>query len=49
MNFLECLALLFIALRLTGTIAWPWLWVLAPLWLPFTILIIAAIFAVAVC
>ena len=47
-NFLECLALLFIALRLTGVIAWSWLWVLAPLWLPLTILIIAAIIAVAV-
>ena len=41
-------ALLFIALRLTGVIAWSWLWVLAPLWLPLTILIIAAFFAVAV-
>ena len=44
-NFLECLTLLLIALRLTGAIAWSWLWVLAPLWLPFTILIIVAIFA----
>ena len=24
--------ILFIALKLTGVIAWPWLWVLAPLW-----------------
>lgn len=23
-----------IALRLTGMIKWPWLWVTAPLWLP---------------
>ena len=44
-NFLECLTLLLIALRLTGAIAWSWLWVLAPLWLPLTILIIVAIFA----
>ena len=26
------LATLFIGLKLTGQIEWPWLWVLAPLW-----------------
>jgi hypothetical protein len=31
------LALLFIALKLTGTIAWSWLWVLSPLWIPLTV------------
>lgn len=30
--FLPFLALLFIALKLTGYIAWSWLWVLSPLW-----------------
>ena len=32
MGFIEALGILFIALKLTGVIAWPWLWVLAPLW-----------------
>ncbi len=31
-GFLGCLALLFIALKLTGFIAWSWWWVTAPLW-----------------
>jgi len=33
-DFLERLALLFIALRLLGFTDWPWIWVLAPLWVP---------------
>lgn len=28
------LTVLFVGLKLTGHIAWPWLWVLAPVWLP---------------
>jgi hypothetical protein len=44
--FLPALALLFIALKLTGYITWSWWWVLAPLWitalLGFTIALIAA-------
>lgn len=27
------LAVLFIGLKLTGHITWPWLWVLSPLWI----------------
>jgi hypothetical protein len=41
-SFFEWLALLFIGLRLAGVIAWPWLWVLAPLWLPVCLVIIIA-------
>ena len=41
-NFFEWLALLFIGLRLTGVIAWPWLWAFAPLWLPICLVIIIA-------
>lgn len=33
-SFMGLLAILFIALKLTGNIAWSWVWVLAPLWLP---------------
>jgi len=29
---------LFVALKLTGHIDWPWLWVLTPLWAPFAVL-----------
>ena len=34
-GFASLLTLLFIALKLTGVIAWPWIWVLAPLWIGF--------------
>lgn len=39
-TFLELLALLFIALKLLGFIQWSWLWVLSPLWLPITIVLV---------
>lgn len=44
-SFLGLLTLIFIALKLTGTIAWSWWWVLSPLWAPMCLVI--AIFAVA--
>jgi len=31
------LFLVFLILKLTGTIAWSWWWVTAPLWMPFCI------------
>ena len=41
-NFFEWLALMFIGLRLEKVIAWSWVWVLAPLWLPVCLVIIIA-------
>jgi hypothetical protein len=38
-NFLGLLTILFIALKLTGYIAWSWWWVLSPLWLGFVVVI----------
>jgi len=32
-GFASVLALLFIALKLMGFIAWSWVWVLSPLWI----------------
>jgi hypothetical protein len=34
------LGLLFITLKLTGVIAWSWWWVLLPIWLPLSIILI---------
>ena len=34
-GFSGLLAILFIALKLTGYITWSWLWVLAPIWITF--------------
>jgi hypothetical protein len=35
---LSLLGILFIGLKLTGYITWSWLWVLAPFWIPLSIL-----------
>lgn len=32
-GFAGLLAVVFIAMKVAGVIAWPWLWVLAPLWI----------------
>lgn len=39
-SFLGLLAVLFIGLKLTGVIAWSWLWVLAPLWIPTAVVLV---------
>lgn len=36
-GFLGLLTLLFIGLKLTGYIAWSWIWVLSPIWIPISI------------
>ena len=33
-GFFGLLAIAFIVLKLTNVIAWSWLWVLSPLWIP---------------
>ena len=46
-GFTGLLTVLFIGLKLTGFIAWSWVWVLAPLWIGIAIelvfLIVAAL------
>jgi hypothetical protein len=42
--FTSLLAVLFIGLKLTGYIAWPWLWVLSPIWIEYALAILVAIF-----
>lgn len=37
--FLGLLTILFIGLKLTNYIAWSWLWVLSPMWLPLAVII----------
>ena len=34
-GFSGLLTIVFIALKLTGNITWPWVWVLSPLWISF--------------
>jgi hypothetical protein len=37
--FPSLLAVLFIGLKLTGSINWPWIWVLGPLWIPLALIL----------
>ena len=46
LGFADALALLFIALKLTGYINWSWIWVLSPIWISISFL--ALIFLVIV-
>lgn len=47
--FASILALIFITLKLVGTITWSWWWVLSPIWIPIaivgTLFLIAVVFA----
>ena len=48
-GFLGLLTLLFIGLKLTGYITWSWIWILAPLWITLSIvLLIISILALLV-
>lgn len=43
LGFPELLTLLFIGLKLTGYIAWPWLWVLAPILIAVSVAVVMVI------
>jgi hypothetical protein len=38
-GFTGLLTILFIGLKLTGYIDWPWLWVLSPIWISLSIVL----------
>jgi len=38
-GFCGLLTIVFIVLKLTNVVAWSWLWVLAPFWIPWAILL----------
>jgi predicted tellurium resistance membrane protein TerC len=42
-NFISLLVLVFITLKLTGTINWSWWWVLSPIWVPVAFIVLLAI------
>lgn len=44
--FTTLLTILFITLKLCNVISWSWVWVLAPLWIPFAITLLAIIASV---
>lgn len=40
MSFFEVLTVIFVVLKLVGVINWSWLWVLAPIWIPLSIILV---------
>jgi len=34
------LAIIFMVLKLTGNIDWPWVWIFAPVWIPLALVLI---------
>jgi hypothetical protein len=40
LGFFGLLAILFIGLKLTNNIDWSWWWVLSPLWIPISLLVV---------
>ena len=47
-GFVGLLTILFIALKLTGVIAWSWWWVLSPLWIGAIITAVVLLIALGV-
>ena len=48
MGVCSVLGLIFVTLKLTGVIAWSWLWVLLPFWGPIALAVILVFVAAAV-
>ena len=48
MGICSVLGLIFVTLKLTGVIAWSWLWVLLPFWGPAVLAVILVFMAAAV-
>lgn len=42
-GFCSLLAIVFIILKLCGVITWSWVWVLAPLWIPVLVGVVAIV------
>lgn len=47
-GFAGLLGIVFIVLKLVGVISWPWIWVLAPLWIPFALVLVFGLVAIIV-
>ncbi len=48
LSFGSVLCLIFITLKLTGLINWPWLWVLSPLWIGLLVVLLIIIISIIV-
>lgn len=48
-GFGDLLALAFIVLKLCGVISWPWVWVLAPIWIPLVLVLGILLVLIIIC
>lgn len=48
-GFTGLLTLIFITLKLCGVIAWPWIWVLAPLWIGWGLALVISAIVIVIC
>jgi hypothetical protein len=46
-GFFGLLTVAFVTLKLAGVIAWHWIWVLSPLWLPSAIILVVLLVVLA--
>lgn len=42
------LTIVFVVLKLTGLITWPWIWVLSPIWISLLLIIIILLFVLLI-
>lgn len=47
-GFFGLLTVAFIVLKLTGVIAWSWLWVLSPIWIPWAVFLFCGLIVMVV-
>lgn len=47
-GFCGLLTIAFVVLKLLGKISWPWVWVLSPIWIPTSVIIIGVLIALAI-
>ena len=40
MGIVSILTIIFIVLKITNKITWPWIWVLSPIWITFILVVI---------
>ena len=48
LSFTTVLLIIFIVLKLVGSIAWSWWWVLSPLWIPIALWLILVLIVASV-
>lgn len=48
LGFLGTLTLIFITLKLIGTVTWSWWWVLSPIWIPLAVWMAFAVLALLI-